>query len=669
MKKILYILIFSTLLACTDKDVIKGTAVSFYPNLVDAIVEGTSSSFSLELTGPGTGTVLIKVSNSEFVTTVPSMQEGGLIEIDFDGSEDSKKIEIEVARGNKTEDYTINFEVISVSGDIKGIATGKFSLFVTVFPGLQLPYTDDFESCTEEYETPEQWVEVFVGDSKTDRGWACRATNGVDGSNGVRASAFGGEAGTDNAWLITKGLLDLTNVSEAYMTFEMKTEFSGPGEAFVWWSEDYTGEGDPTAATWGEIPGVNGQLLSLNSGSFKTVAGELTFLVGKKVFIAFQYVGGADGGSVAFDMDNFSVSEDGSVSEFFQLPFTDNLDNCSDFSIPANFIQEYTAGSKEDRGWECSSNGVGGSQGVSVSALGGVSGSADAWLISAKAFDLAATDKGSLSFDIQSRVAGSGEIKIHWSSNYTGSGDPTSASWTEFSGFTLPAGGSNTYETIEVDIAPATGAEAYFAFQFLGGTNTSSISYDLDNIEVSTSTGGGEPPVEGTVIISHDFEGCTTDYEVPAGFIEEVIAGSKVDRGWGCRGFGTDGSRAVNASAFGGDAGVDNAWLIMDSFDASSFTDISINFDVQSYYSGPGDLHVFYSVDYSGSGDPTSATWVEFNDVASQLPAKGSQVFNKVVTSPVVINSSTVYLAFQFVDGTDSDSASWIIDNLEVRGN
>ena len=61
-------------------------------------------------------------------------------------------------------------------------------------------------------------------------------------------------------------------------------------------------------------------------------------------------------------------------------------------------------------------------------------------------------------------------------------------------------------------------------------------------------------------------------------------------------------SLIANSCAFGGEAGTDNAWLIMDPFDASSFADIVINFDVQSFYDGPGDLNVFNSIDYSGSG-------------------------------------------------------------------
>ena len=683
MKKILYTLLFTaSLVACNNKDIIKGTAVSFYPDLVDAVAEGGSSSATLELTGPGQGIVTIKVSDPEFVTTTPAMVDG-TIEIVFAG-EDSQTIAIEVARGGRSEDYVVDFSVVSVSGDIRDIAKGTFSLYVSAIPSLALPFSDDFESCSAEYETPGQWTEVFEDGSKTDRGWGCRANDGVDGSTCVRASAYGGETGTDLAWLITKGSLDLTTVSEAYMTFDIKSNFSGDGELFVKWSEDYSGTGDPTQATWEEVPGVSSQLPAQGTGVYKKVAAELNSLVGKKVFIGFQYTGGTNLSSASYEMDNFLVSEDGSGFENFLLPFSDNLDNCSDFSIPENFTQVRTDGSKQDRGWECSSNGTSGTQAVTASGLGGVDGSVDAWLISAKAFDLASVATGTLSFEIKSRDAGSGMLKVLWSEDYSGSGSTSTAAWTALNDFTAPVGGSNAFETAELDLTDATGKTVYIAFQFVGATNASSVSYDIDDINVTSDTGssgssgsGGDITDagdcdltgSGTVIISHDFEGCTTDYEIPSGFIEVNLPGTKTDRGWGCRADGTDGSRGVRASAYGGDDGEDNAWLIMYAIDVSSYSEVSITFDVTSIFDGPGDLFVLYSNDYSGSGDPTGATWAELENVSGQLPATGSNTFATVTTAPCDMSGSSVYIAFQYVNGTSASSSSWSIDNLEVRGN
>lgn len=673
MKKILlYISIVALLASCKDEDVIEGTAVSFYPKLVDAVTEGGSSSASLELTGPGTGSVVISVTNADYITTNPPMVNGELV-IDFDG-DDSESFTIQVERSNSGEDYIAVFSVSSISGDIQDIASGEFKLFVNSIPSLSLPFFDDFESCSEDFSTPELWIEEFEADSKTDRGWGCRS-DGVDGSRAVRASAFGGETGEDNAWLIINGSLDFGTVAEAYMTFDIKSQFSGDGELLVQYSEDYSGAGIPSEATWTEIPGIADQLPAGGSGSFKTVAADLNFLVGKKVFIGFYYTGALSSSSVSYELDNVSITDDGAGFENYLLPFADDLNACGDFAVPANFIQERVPGSKTDRGWYCQS------QSLKASASGGSTGSVNAWLIGAKPFDFSDATNSEMTFDIKVNTEGDGTLNVMWSTDYSGTGDPTAANWTNAGAVTFPAQ-SNSFTEIITDLSAADGELAYIALQFTDATNVSSVDFNLDNINISSSAGsgggGGGTTTDtgdctmtgtGTVIVSHDFEGCTENFATPDGFIEAFVAGSKTDRGWGCRDDGTDGSRGVRASAFGGEAGEDNAWLIMDPVDVSSYTEIQLTFDVQSPFDGPGDLFVLYSTDYSGSGDPSSASWTQMDNVTSQLPAKGASEFATVTTSPCDMSGSTVYIAWQYVNGANDASSAWSIDNVELRGN
>ncbi|MEL6973579.1 MAG: choice-of-anchor J domain-containing protein, partial [Bacteroidota bacterium] len=56
---------------------------------------------------------------------------------------------------------------------------------------INLPYSEDFENCTQDFGTPNGFIEAFAAGAKTDRGWGCRQ-EGVDDSRGVRASGFGG---------------------------------------------------------------------------------------------------------------------------------------------------------------------------------------------------------------------------------------------------------------------------------------------------------------------------------------------------------------------------------------------------------------------------------------------------------------------------------------------
>jgi len=177
------------------------------------------------------------------------------------------------------------------------------------------------------------------------------------------------------------------------------------------------------------------------------------------------------------------------------------------------------------------------------------------------------------------------------------------------------------------------------------------------------------PASTDSTIVSHDFENCPGDFEIPDGFIEEFVEGAKSDRGWGCRPFGRSG-QAVQASAFGGADGIDNSWLIMDPFNADLFEQVVLSFYVESFFEGDGEVHVWYSNNYSGSGDPRAegVTWLEMYNVQGELPEAGSGGFEQVTSAPCFMEGEEVYIAFQFVGGTNTASSSWTIDDLELTG-
>lgn len=166
------------------------------------------------------------------------------------------------------------------------------------------------------------------------------------------------------------------------------------------------------------------------------------------------------------------------------------------------------------------------------------------------------------------------------------------------------------------------------------------------------------------ITIFHDFNGCTADFATPSGFIEVFEPGSKTDRGWGCRAFGVSGSRAPRASAFGGAAGEDRAWMIMNPVNVPSGATVTITFSTYSQFSGPGLINVKWSNNYSGSGNPLTATWTSLPTLDSQFPAVASQVWTTVTGTFTNISGNTVYLAFVYTGGSNSSSSSWDIDNL-----
>ncbi len=169
--------------------------------------------------------------------------------------------------------------------------------------------------------------------------------------------------------------------------------------------------------------------------------------------------------------------------------------------------------------------------------------------------------------------------------------------------------------------------------------------------------------------ISYNFEDCTEDYSTPLGFLEVFVPGFKTDRGWGCRSNGVDGSRAPRASAFGGEDGEDNAWLIMDPVNLSGYNDVNLAFEVNSVYDGLGQVIVQWSSNYDGSSDPTAFTWTILTDINSQFPAAGSDDWTTVSGAITGITGTEFYLAFQYKEGTSASSSSWDIDNLILTGN
>ena len=117
-----------------------------------------------------------------------------------------------------------------------------------------------------------------------------------------------------------------------------------------------------------------------------------------------------------------------------------------------------------------------------------------------------------------------------------------------------------------------------------------------------------------------------------------------------------DGFASING--FGADE-ASNDWLISAALDMSSTTSEELTADIGKEFDGP-DLKVKVSTDYSGSGDPTGATWTEEASVGSAGTV--------TVDMSDYTGSSSVYVAFQYTStGTGSgDGAGFTVDDVEV---
>ncbi len=187
------------------------------------------------------------------------------------------------------------------------------------------------------------------------------------------------------------------------------------------------------------------------------------------------------------------------------------------------------------------------------------------------------------------------------------------------------------------------------------------------------------------ILADMPFDGCT-EFQVPEPFFEEIVPGFKTDRGWGCRPFGLADTEGLQASAFGGEPGSDNAWLILNpndidlnaggKLDISTLTSFYFKVWIESFFAGSGTIQMYYSFDYPGSGNPEEYTWEVVAGFESQLPEAGSGgdagpdgLFVPVFVSlNELIGKEKAFIAIQYEGGSSSSSSSWTLDDVQFLG-
>ena len=104
------------------------------------------------------------------------------------------------------------------------------------------------------------------------------------------------------------------------------------------------------------------------------------------------------------------------------------------------------------------------------------------WLIT-PAIDLDDTDDEIFSFATMCNYNGP-ILEVKYSSDYAGSGDPTTATWTDFTGYALSGGGFELVESGDVSLSALSGS-IYIAFVYTS-TDLESKTWEVDDVKVST---------------------------------------------------------------------------------------------------------------------------------------------------------------------------------------
>ncbi|WP_430814080.1 lamin tail domain-containing protein [Carboxylicivirga sp. RSCT41] len=116
--------------------------------------------------------------------------------------------------------------------------------------------------------------------------------------------------------------------------------------------------------------------------------------------------------------------------------------------------------------------------------------------------------------------------------------------------------------------------------------------------------------------------------------------------------------------------GYDNAaqeneedWLISNAINLDNTSDELLAFQTSLSYPADGsDLTVFYSSDYSGSGDPSGSTW---NPLTAAMASSSTYTHSGYIDLSSV--SGTIYIGFKYI-GTTTDADRWRINEIEVTG-
>lgn len=167
----------------------------------------------------------------------------------------------------------------------------------------------------------------------------------------------------------------------------------------------------------------------------------------------------------------------------------------------------------------------------------------------------------------------------------------------------------------------------------------------------------------GAQQLNYDFNSCSPSGSsmLSGGFIQYSVSGAQT---WACTTFGQNNSNGVQINGYSGGAVENEDWLISPAFDLSAFQIPLLHFSSRTAFIGPA-LELKVSTDYSGSGDPRTATWYTLN---GRFPDSGSDVWS--LSSGINLaayKAANVYIAFIYTSSPAAQAARWTIDDFGLK--
>ncbi|ALO15848.1 hypothetical protein L21SP5_02215 [Salinivirga cyanobacteriivorans] len=194
---------------------------------------------------------------------------------------------------------TVYYHVVAIDNDMQETATAEMMYDVYDPVVVTLPYSNDFADGT-------------FGDLTTysvvgDQVWEVAAYGNPE--PGAKVTGYDGGNYTNEDWMITPAI-DMSAVTAAKMVFDEAINYANiiNDEQEVMVSTDYSGSGDPSAATWIEVPvsgrsaGDNWDFVTVNEIDLTAYAGEAS------VHVAFKYTS-TDSEGATWEIDNILIEE------------------------------------------------------------------------------------------------------------------------------------------------------------------------------------------------------------------------------------------------------------------------------------------------------------------------------------------------------------------------
>ncbi|MBI1767754.1 MAG: lamin tail domain-containing protein [Bacteroidetes bacterium] len=152
-----------------------------------------------------------------------------------------------------------------------------------------------------------------------------------------------------------------------------------------------------------------------------------------------------------------------------------------------------------------------------------------------------------------------------------------------------------------------------------------------------------------------------------SGWSQFSVIGAQV---WGSTNFGhtcltgcnsSTVDKAVQINGFSGSSQTNEDWLIAPQLDLTNFVNYpALSFATISAFAGD-QLQLKYSSDYSGSGDPSLATWTSID---GKFPASNSSAWTN--STNIILPKTVLYVAFVYTSNTTAASR-WTLDDWKVE--